>query len=620
MTDEERSEPAQILNLLMPTFTGGKDEFARDVAPPLPLAFDRVNEGRPVSSNYPPLQKLPFELLSDIVEYFDAADLASLALVDRDCRQLARSVQFASVRFTFSPGSIMLVHLLLQEGELRSRGQHIQYPLGPCVRRLTVASEGRYITEVTGLTLTEDTGPEVRDLKRKAWSTYHLLLSSLSCVVAYSLTNLECLEFNDFTPMPPMLVQVLSSSPLRHLCIDRFSITQLHDASISSAYAINGNCWSGIQTLRISVSMLLLISRNESPVLTGRLIYSILLHVAPSCEDLALEGLAFTTAPPPPINEFPTFPRLRKLHLDHCRVSSGDDDSPLLRLLLPLDGTASRLLQHLQIDEVGSQYLKQLGYMPNLTKLIFNGCPSDANCGFIAVNPQLENLAFKYSMHASILEDQLLPVISAPQFSSLKALYLVFGSESISIKALSAISLISSLEMLWLSAGEQSGWRHNWFIDHEELQEELKGLQRLRSLAFSRDSYQCEGWRDSRDEISLGYYVVRLFPPGDDLEDYLALEDDNYLNSLPPLDTEFETQQRRRNYAWEIWHEANMRNLAEEYVELFPRLSFVFLGQYPYSVVIEELPTSQRREVVKFSEERDSCLTMLQRKWGIKSN
>ncbi|KAL2012916.1 hypothetical protein VTN00DRAFT_441 [Thermoascus crustaceus] len=80
--------------LLMPIHGGDKDEYGKDVVP-LPLSFDKVNEGRPPSSRSL-LFQLPMELLREILQRVPADSLASLALVNRDCRQLARSRQFAS--------------------------------------------------------------------------------------------------------------------------------------------------------------------------------------------------------------------------------------------------------------------------------------------------------------------------------------------------------------------------------------------------------------------------------------------------------------------------------------------------------------------------------------------
>ncbi|KAL4992076.1 hypothetical protein BDW68DRAFT_106475 [Aspergillus falconensis] len=65
-----------------------------------PLWLDQVMEGRPIALRDSRLLNLPSESLSAIVGYTksDKETLASLALVNSDCRQLARSCQSRDVR------------------------------------------------------------------------------------------------------------------------------------------------------------------------------------------------------------------------------------------------------------------------------------------------------------------------------------------------------------------------------------------------------------------------------------------------------------------------------------------------------------------------------------------
>lgn len=78
----------EILDVMMPMLSGGKDDFGKELVPPLPFLFDRVSEGRmPVSGTK--LLTIPLEVLALIVRKIPATSLASLALVNSDCRQLA---------------------------------------------------------------------------------------------------------------------------------------------------------------------------------------------------------------------------------------------------------------------------------------------------------------------------------------------------------------------------------------------------------------------------------------------------------------------------------------------------------------------------------------------------
>ncbi|KAL8815522.1 MAG: hypothetical protein Q9191_008457, partial [Dirinaria sp. TL-2023a] len=119
MADSADVRPAarpgvEILNLLLPMFSGQKDDFGKEKVPPLPLSFDRVNDGQPPRSSAP-LFKLPVEILSAILQHFEPESVASLALVNRDCLQLARSRRFASVELNYSFSSRKLLKKIAVE-------------------------------------------------------------------------------------------------------------------------------------------------------------------------------------------------------------------------------------------------------------------------------------------------------------------------------------------------------------------------------------------------------------------------------------------------------------------------------------------------------------------------
>lgn len=106
--------------------------------PPLPLSFDRVNEGRFPQSNSL-LFKLPFEVLGQILQHVEPASLPSLALVNRDCRQLARSRQFVSIKLNCSETCLDVVELLRAEGRERdAHGTTLSPSLGVCTRCIKV--------------------------------------------------------------------------------------------------------------------------------------------------------------------------------------------------------------------------------------------------------------------------------------------------------------------------------------------------------------------------------------------------------------------------------------------------------------------------------------------------
>lgn len=109
-----------------------------------PLMFDRVMEGRPIAAKASPLLKLPVEVLALVMGHVssDEQTLASLALVNSDCRQLARSCQFCTVHFDCGPKSSSLLSLLTYETAERSRSRLTKRPsLGACIRSITVTRQ-----------------------------------------------------------------------------------------------------------------------------------------------------------------------------------------------------------------------------------------------------------------------------------------------------------------------------------------------------------------------------------------------------------------------------------------------------------------------------------------------
>ena len=104
---------------MMPTFSGNeRDAFTQSVPPRNFLLLDRVLEGRAPASSAP-LLHLPVEILALIVQKIPDDCLAPFAFVNSDCRQLARSRQFANLLFDYSPKAVDIIERLLMEDEER---------------------------------------------------------------------------------------------------------------------------------------------------------------------------------------------------------------------------------------------------------------------------------------------------------------------------------------------------------------------------------------------------------------------------------------------------------------------------------------------------------------------
>ena len=122
----------------MPMFS--KDYHGRERMPPLPVSFDRVNESQS-SRSRPILLKLPIEVLNLIIQFVASDSLASLALVNRDCLQMARSRQFVSINLEYGSTSFQIFSKLYYEGQHRLTGAALTVPsLRSCIRHITVSS------------------------------------------------------------------------------------------------------------------------------------------------------------------------------------------------------------------------------------------------------------------------------------------------------------------------------------------------------------------------------------------------------------------------------------------------------------------------------------------------
>lgn len=146
-----------ILNVLMGMFSGHKDDYGSAIVPPLPLSFDRVNEGRPARSKAS-LLNLPIEIIGVILQWITPDSLASLALVNHDCLQLARSRQFASIQLDYSDSTLGLLKKLQEEGRQRSASPSTMtsQSLGACVRRITVATHPAWVSHRHGFSIGDD--------------------------------------------------------------------------------------------------------------------------------------------------------------------------------------------------------------------------------------------------------------------------------------------------------------------------------------------------------------------------------------------------------------------------------------------------------------------------------
>lgn len=587
--------PGRILDVMMPMFSGTKDDYGSEIVPPLPLSFDRVNEGRaPVS--LAPLFQLPVEILNLILQHVEHASLASLAHVSRDCRQLARSRQFASIQLDYSESSFDLVVKLMRESEERLvNGRYTRYPsLGACIRRITVATDPGWVTWRHGVSLggLKDLEEDERNdcLTKADRCFFESYLASIQLVFSCraTLPHLELIDWEDKITLSQDMFNGLACSAAQHLKLFRVSVEEEFSIELPEGLASRG--WP-LRSLYLDLCWSLRAKKKKGRI--SRLVESILSLCAPTLESLywesspmVEESIQFAR------NEamYPLqFPRLRYLKLECVEFA----DSSILESLIH-DGLKA-LNVHTYQDQTCAHFFESRGLVPSLNTLIWYSNSKTADCllRFLGANSQLEKFSLEVEVPATLMENQLLPLLSR-SFYKLTSLSLVWIEDNISNEALEMISSLRSLQQIHLSAGVQFGWQYNWQIDHGLIRKQLKKIPSLRRIAFSRDSYKFMFARGLEPPVDRYYAIGQVYgvdEPG-------AVE---------------------QAIGWEKRHRARMETIATRYCGVMPNLEWAYIGQIPMSV--EKCPSTDGscgRVAVALFHERDDCYTLLKDMFGWK--
>ncbi|KAL8838638.1 MAG: hypothetical protein Q9170_002046 [Blastenia crenularia] len=577
MARHERA--SNILDLMMPTFSGTKDDFGKELVPPLPLLFDRVSEGRNIVSEAP-LLSLPMEIIALILRNLHSAALASLAFVNSDCRQLARSRQFASLHFDYSDRAIGLIHQLLDEASERmaSNGLMEKMALGPCIRRVTIATHPGWVTYRHGVELSDEfvalTEVEQNERLNAACESYFdSYLSSIESLLLKPavLPHLELLDWEDTVSLQPSFFDAMAKSTARHL--------KIKGPSVSYPFRVNtSNPWP----LR-SLNLEMFVNFKDLELDMSPLYTSLLCSSASTLKSLEWGSRCGGEIRTDLLGPCPSFPLLRNLRLLHLRLV----DATLLKELVQDKLVA--LDADTESSTISSTFFANRGSVPALETFVWNTphiqkipCPS-----FLQANPQIRKLNLQYAVNTVYLEERILPLL-AHQFSNLRSLYLIWDSKDIPQTSLDSISKITTLEQLSISAGEQYGWRHDWYIDHDTLRAHLCQLKSLKRLAVSRDTYSTAGFTKAYDR----YYECKWQRFDDSLREDWTDE------------------------MFEIEHRERMLQEATRYIEVLPQLHWVYLGQIP--MAIEEDHQQNTRIPRPLTLERDDCWTLLREMFGWK--
>ena len=567
------TDDCRILDLLMPMFSGSKDEYGKELVPPLPLSFDRVNGNQPPVSDAA-LFKLPFELLALILQHVQSSSLSSLALVNSDCRQLARSAQFASVKFDYSRESQLL--LLNIEKEHLQRELNQRPSIASCIRRVTVATHPAYIQRHHQISLDEDFASldiGTRDSRLNAASqavfdVYFPRIQKLVCDPTI-FRQLELLDWEDKIVLPKSFFNALPLSTIQHLKLFRTSITEEFKLELGSSLPTRG--WP-LHSLHLEI---------QSTIRGKACDISPLCHSMLRLSASTLESLTWDTGPlVAELDTFavdkidsPTFPRLRYLELNWIDFK----DCATLEALVH-DGLRVLNVQLSGSSKVEEEFFSTRGCIPSLKVFVWHGHKSlSLPAEFLKSNNQLSKLSMDYQAPSYVLENDLLPILS-DSFRALTSLQLTWESDSIPESSLKTIATLKTLRQLHLSAGCQFGWKHTWLVNHNTMLKALSPLSSLKKLAFSRDTYQHKySWVSAET-----YYIDKIVGRGE---------------------------------TWEEVHQDRMLREADKYVWEMPNLSWVYLGQLPMK--IKRRPNGTGWPVL-LSTERDDCWTLLKQMFGWK--
>lgn len=246
------------ITLLLTSKNSSKDDCEKDVVPPRPLSFDRVNEGKaPVSETL--FFTLPFEIVGQIVEILPRSSLASLALVCRDCRQLARSRQFASIKLDYSNHSVALVEKLMAEATARlgsfGSSNNISQSLGVCIRRITVATDPNWLGVRHNIDLESDqlalsVRTRVRRLANASKHIFDDYLPKIRILLCSNivLPHLESLDWRDKITLPQSFFQRLPWTSIQHLRLSSIKVSEVFEINLPKAF----NCWP-LRTLHLEL-------------------------------------------------------------------------------------------------------------------------------------------------------------------------------------------------------------------------------------------------------------------------------------------------------------------------------------------------------------------------------
>ncbi|ORY17776.1 hypothetical protein BCR34DRAFT_554808 [Clohesyomyces aquaticus] len=512
-----------------------------------PLTFDRVMEGRPVTARESPLFRIPMEILAIITSYLvgNGRDLASLALVNSDCRQLARSCQFRTVKLDTSPRAQDILGVLQRETieRRRNRGHASSPAISACIRRAIINNDD-YFDQVSVMKLQEmsrynDTEEafDADEEKSRQWKAQvdalnHRLTEHFhptAIFVISGLVHLETLELGEVEWNQGLLNDLVAST-VRHLSIE--------DSQLCGVVpAMNDDVVWPLETLDADFRFNFLDDRPRFGLNPSNAWTALLRMCSESLQGLRLSYHA-SNLDDEVVSVSLKFPQLRRLditlarHLDQSTLSSLILTSPRLSKLSVNYG-------HPPTREL----LDREGRIPSLVTLVLfhvpdneygavaMNIPATSQLPFVKMNPQLKAFAIQGPGSPGFLE-RVLGILKP--FPQLRTLSMNWDGVDIPNSGLNALASLSKLEAIHLSVGRYLGGRQNWAIDHATIIKHLKPLKSLKQVAFTRDAYVYES-EEGQPFLYDDYYDLRDYG-GESHRQAMHTEARKYVEAFPLLD------------------------------------------------------------------------------------
>ena len=426
-----------------------------------PLSFDHASGGRPVTSQTL-LFRLPIELVEEVAACLNTADLRSLALVDRDCRQLARARLFTSVTLEYSDEKWTLLDQLShhETPSHRDNGGATESPsIGACIRRVRVVPlppgessiHNRLSPAETYDDMRKEEGCAAHNAACKYCGTY---LPKIAKALRFSLPNLDEFVWPDGVAIPQYMLTAIASSPIRRLGL---RVTQLPLDYEYQLPQLEQQRWA-LQSLDLDVGS------HPHSELRGRVMdkfcLTILKAAAPTLEKISFRG--YLGAEMSFGNSAIRFPMLRTLSFDTGLIP----DDTVLDAFFPTDAenhvpcSVSINISLLHMRESFAPRGRIRG-LQSLLLFTTTHDPQDSKATDVALlsaNLQLKSLTL-LAPKPKKLTTTLLPLLASEfKFLTTLVVYITFPGVHLPPEFFAATGRLTSLTSLWIVASEGYDW------------------------------------------------------------------------------------------------------------------------------------------------------------------